>query len=120
VEVNDSSTVVGHGATSSGGNGSPSLLEVSLPIHDDQFMADQYAANGAAYEPNTMVGAGPAEGGRDSCQGDSGGPLMVFDGNTPKQIGIVSWGLGCAAAGLPGIYSEVYHGALQQWVLDNV
>jgi trypsin len=125
VEPGDRSTVIGHGTTSAGGQGSARLLEVAVPIQDDQYMAEQYDANGAPYDAATMVGAGPARGGRDSCQGDSGGPLMVFDSNGPKQIGIVSWGgtnsnPGCAIPDLPGVYSEVYQGELRQWVQDRL
>lgn len=53
-----------------------------------------------------MICAGILDmGGKDSCQGDSGGPLI--DPSTRKQVGVVSWGKGCADARYPGIYSDV-------------
>ena len=50
-----------------------------------------------------MICAGVTGGGKDACQGDSGGPLVVGD----KLVGIVSWGVGCAEARYPGVYSNV-------------
>ncbi|XP_015172523.1 PREDICTED: transmembrane protease serine 9-like [Polistes dominula] len=44
----------------------------------------------------------------DACQGDSGGPIFIEKTNTKYEIiGIVSWGLGCANKGVPGIYVKI-------------
>ena len=50
-----------------------------------------------------MICAAVSGGGKDACQGDSGGPLVVDE----KLVGIVSWGLSCALADYPGVYSNV-------------
>ncbi|XP_024915703.1 trypsin-3 [Cynoglossus semilaevis] len=50
-----------------------------------------------------MICAGSQNGGKDSCQGDSGGPLIC----NGKLEGIVSWGIGCAYAYYPGVYTKV-------------
>ncbi|HAS6347460.1 TPA: trypsin-like serine protease [Vibrio vulnificus] len=63
---------------------------------------------------DTAFCAGLVQGGKDSCQGDSGGPIVVMDGGQYKQLGIVSWGDGCAVAGKYGVYANVSHYA--NWI----
>lgn len=53
--------------------------------------------------------------GKDSCQGDSGGPLV--DKSTGIQVGVVSWGQGCAEQDYPGVYSDI--ASVRQWIKDN-
>ena len=57
--------------------------------------------------------------GRDACDGDSGGPLAVLgqDGSY-SQIGIVSWGKGCARQGFPGVYTRLT--ALLPWLNKTI
>ena len=66
-----------------------------------------------------MIGAGPLTGGQDTCQGDSGGPLIV-PGAQAALVGDTSWGSGCARPNRPGIYGEVWQGALRTFVDANV
>ena len=55
--------------------------------------------------------------GGDSCQGDSGGPLFgrLADGRR-VQLGIVSYGLGCALPGFPGVYAELNAPDIRSWL----
>jgi secreted trypsin-like serine protease len=48
-----------------------------------------------------------AAGGVDTCQGDSGGPMIASAPTGPVQVGIVSWGHGCAQPAYPGIYTQL-------------
>ncbi len=51
---------------------------------------------------------------KGSCQGDSGGPLVVNTNQGWQQIGIVSYGVGCANAAFPDVYARVGH--FTEWI----
>lgn len=63
---------------------------------------------------DVMICAAVDMGGRSACQGDSGGPLFAETNQGRLQVGITSWGIGCAAQGYPGVYARV--GALRGWI----
>jgi hypothetical protein len=74
------------------------------------------AAYGSAYHVNTMSCASSF--GRDTCQGDSGGPLLTRRNGSWVQVGITSWGEGCAEPGYPGISTRLPN--LVSWVRNQV
>ncbi|XP_062992934.1 serine protease 33-like [Elgaria multicarinata webbii] len=54
-----------------------------------------------------MICAGYLEGGNGTCMGDSGGALACKLEGGWTQVGIVSWGRGCALRSYPGVYASV-------------
>lgn len=57
----------------------------------------------------------------DSCQGDSGGPLFGRLANGRRvQVGIVSYGLGCAVPLFPGVYAEVNNASIRRFITRTV
>ncbi|MCJ8295238.1 MAG: trypsin-like serine protease [Colwellia sp.] len=65
---------------------------------------------------DSMICAEFVGGGKGSCQGDSGGPLVVYNDKTGfwQQIGVVSYGVGCADAAFPDVYARV--GKFTPWI----
>lgn len=117
-EPGDIATVMGWGATSQGGFGSDVLLEVDVPIVSDD---DCNAANllyGGIVAGDEICAGDLENGGIDSCQGDSGGPMIVNDTTNDLQVGVVSWGIGCAQIGFPGVYAEVP--TYKTWIEDTI
>ena len=111
------STVYGFGNIDEGtDNYSGDLNKVVVPIVSNEVANQENSYNGEILA--SMIAAGYAEGGKDSCQGDSGGPLVVFDDkNEAVQVGVVSWGAGCARAHKYGIYSRVSAG--YRWIKET-
>lgn len=82
------------------------LQQLQIPIISNAECKEKYTKGGRIVKDiqysDVVICAGVSEGGQDSCQGDSGGPMMMpehTNGRFPYyQIGINSYGLGCARA----------------------
>ncbi|KAF5281705.1 hypothetical protein FQA39_LY17726 [Lamprigera yunnana] len=105
----DEAVVTGWGALTEGGSSPFKLQAVKLKLIPHIVCSTYYygAISGR------MICYGYQFGGKDSCQGDSGGPLI----SGGVQIGVVSWGNGCARPNFPGVYTDVYK--LRDFVLSN-
>ncbi|XP_034108565.1 trypsin beta [Drosophila albomicans] len=74
---------------------------------DRQRCTQNYFGAGTVTGSMFCAGSKSGLGDRDSCMGDSGGPLITSIAGRFKLLGIVSWGLGCANAQYPGVYTYV-------------
>jgi trypsin len=83
------------------------MRQVALQVIGDDRCADATA-------PEVQVCAAALL--RDSCHGDSGGPLLARSGQKQVQVGIVSYGLGCAVPGFAGVYTEVGAPPVRRWI----
>jgi secreted trypsin-like serine protease len=98
-------TVAGWGATREGGGQQRYLRKATVPFVSDASCQQSY---GNELVPGEEICAGYTQGGVDTCQGDSGGPMFRRDNaGAWIQVGIVSWGQGCARPDYPGVYTEV-------------
>lgn len=86
------------------------LQEVDLPMVDTKVCQDAISKLLPNFDVDitkNMLCAGLEIGGKDSCQGDSGGPMVAIKDENFIQIGIVSWGIGCAQPNSYGVYTNV-------------
>jgi trypsin len=108
-------TVIGYGSVDPedvDGNGSisyPDQLQ-QAPVTIDADSSCNAVFNGSqepAAQTGLMLCAG-GDGQHDACVGDSGGPLLVPGGRGGwTEVGVVSWGAGCAVRGVPGVYARL-------------
>ncbi|NXE58117.1 TRY3 protein, partial [Casuarius casuarius] len=111
VEAGTECLISGWGNTVSSGSSYPEIVQcLQAPVLSDQACQNAYPGQISS----NMVCVGFLEGGKDSCQGDSGGPV-VCDG---ALQGIVSWGIGCALKGYPGVYTKVCN--YVSWIQETI
>ncbi|KAM7178054.1 trypsin I-P38-like [Macrochelys suwanniensis] len=103
--------ISGWGNTLSSGTNYPDLLQcLKAPVLSSSQCSSAYPGQ----ITSNMICIGYLEGGKDSCQGDSGGPVAC---NGVLQ-GIVSWGIGCAQKGYPGVYTKVCN--YVSWIQNTI
>ena len=111
----DPVTTLGLGTLQQGGDVSNILRDVEVFAINSEVCNRSY--NGEVID-DVMFCAGVPGGGKDSCQGDSGGPVVVRNGNSHSLVGVVSWGIGCALPGYPGVYARV--SSANDWIKEVV
>merc|ERR1711892_332125 len=111
-------TVSGWGHLKSKGSSVPDKLrEVSVRVLHDSVCQKMLSGYPWDQRYQTMLCAGGED--KDACQGDSGGPLVCReDSGEPCLAGIVSWGVGCATEGVPGVYTNVRK--YNKWIQDHM
>ncbi|XP_048514853.1 uncharacterized protein LOC105687940 isoform X2 [Athalia rosae] len=87
------------------------LKEVDVPVISNGVCENQMRKTRLGYSFNLHPGficAGGEEG-KDACKGDGGGPMVCERQGRWQLAGVVSWGIGCGQAGVPGVYARVSH-----------
>jgi len=128
-QVGDAVTVVGWGDVDPSDEGQEMAIylqevEVNAISNEECKASDgpygSYAEGGGITE--NMLCAREEGGGEDSCQGDSGGPLIIKgadpNGADDVQVGVVSWGIGCAMKEYPGVYARL--SSQYEWIRKTV
>jgi len=112
-------TVTGFGKTQAWGPQSSQLLAAEVPFNSKEkcrkFVEGQYKK----FDDGEMCAGG---GRTDACQGDSGGPIVHCSGrslaSSCKQVGIVSWGIGCGMQDYLGVYTSI--AKFRGWIHDTI
>jgi trypsin len=107
--------VMGWGDQGDGADDYPDALrQVDVPLRSEGSCSGAYGDE----VTGNMFCAGLRRGGKDSCQGDSGGHILNRVNDTWQQVGIVSWGDGCAQPGRYGVYTKLQN--YKNWISTTV
>jgi hypothetical protein len=112
-------TVIGWGVDESGG-----LSDILKETNVTAMTTAECEATSYVDEDitNAMLCA-TGNGVTDACDGDSGGPLIVKGGKNNDasddiQVGIVSFGRGCANVNFPGVYTRISY--ILPWIQTEI
>uniref|UniRef100_A0A8C5MWH1 Transmembrane serine protease 15 n=1 Tax=Leptobrachium leishanense TaxID=445787 RepID=A0A8C5MWH1_9ANUR len=94
-------SIAGWGRTQSQGPIPNILQEAEIPLISNEKCQQNLPEYNIT---QNMICGGYDEGGIDTCQGDSGGPLMCLEDQRWFQVGVTSFGIGCAQPNRPGVY----------------
>jgi secreted trypsin-like serine protease len=121
-------TVIGFGSTTAEGVDGSGPITYPGGLEQTQVAVESDARCSSIFdgrqEPaihiDVMVCAG-GDGQHDACVGDSGGPLLVrrADGGW-VDVGITSWGTGCAVYGVPGVYTRLSDPRIASFVSNTM
>lgn len=103
---------IGFGHTEYGGVVSQGMQQVELEVISWDTCEELLDVE---LNQSTQICAGDLHGGKDTCNGDSGGPLLT---KTNIQVGITSFGIGCARPDKPGMYTKV--SAYSKWIQEGI
>ncbi|XP_011635278.1 trypsin-3-like [Pogonomyrmex barbatus] len=98
-----------------------SLKEVDVPVispADCQTALRKKTRLGDFFVLSSSFMCAGGEVGKDACTGDGGSPLVCSTNNGPYQVvGLVTWGIGCANAEVPGVYTDVFN--FRSWIIQQ-
>nr|AQM58401.1 venom s1 protease 23 [Pristhesancus plagipennis] len=108
--------VMGWGRLFDRGIQSKVLMKVNLKIVDFEQCAEFYRKL-RLEDQNQFCTYGHD---KDTCSGDSGGPVVWLDPDTNRytQVGLVSYGRGCASEDVPGVNTDVYY--FIDWIKQTI
>ncbi|XP_011140597.1 uncharacterized protein LOC105183877 isoform X3 [Harpegnathos saltator] len=87
------------------------LKEVDVPVISNHACEQQMRRTrlGPSFNLHPGFLCAGGEEGKDACKGDGGGPMVCERHGRWQLSGVVSWGIGCGQAGVPGVYTRVSH-----------
>ncbi|NXH55772.1 ACRO protein, partial [Rhabdornis inornatus] len=92
------------------------LQQAKVHVVNNQLCNSSEWLQGHIFDFNVCAG----QGGIGTCQGDSGGPLVCQDksGGFFWQIGVTSWGIGCARPKRPSVFSSTQY--YNNWIRSKM